>query len=108
MPELVANVKIYEWPVDDIENRASYPSSLIYLCARRYCLHEPDNLTSLDTRPGDGSVYRGRDVCDAPHRSRQNQVSRDAAIVPPPEVQWIYDTAPVGLACLSTDCRYVL
>jgi PAS domain S-box-containing protein len=38
----------------------------------------------------------------------QDLVSRDAAIVPPPEVQWIYDTAPVGLACLSTDCRYVL
>lgn len=38
----------------------------------------------------------------------QDLVSQDATIVPPPEVQWIYDTAPVGLACLSTDCRYVL
>ena len=48
-------------------------------------------------------------LVDAAHSidSGQDQVSRDAAIVPP-EVQWIYDTAPVGLACLSTDCRYLL
>src|SRR5262245_18912444 len=26
---------------------------------------------------------------------------------PPPELQLIYDTAPVGLAFLSPDCRYV-
>src|SRR6478736_7651059 len=48
-------------------------------------------------------------LVDAAHSidSGQDQVSRDAAIVPP-EVQWIYDTAPVGSACLSTDCRYLL
>jgi len=23
------------------------------------------------------------------------------------ELEWIYDTAPIGLACLSTDCRYL-
>jgi PAS domain S-box-containing protein len=43
-----------------------------------------------------------------PIDSSQDQISRDTTIIPPPEVQWIYDTAPVGLACLSTDCRYVL
>src|SRR5258708_36604802 len=28
------------------------------------------------------------------------------SFVPPPELQWIYDTAPIGLAFLSPDCRY--
>jgi PAS domain S-box-containing protein len=26
---------------------------------------------------------------------------------PPPELQWVYDTAPIGLAFLSSDCRYL-
>ena len=30
-----------------------------------------------------------------------------AALVQQPALQLIYDTAPIGLACLSTDCRYL-
>jgi PAS domain S-box-containing protein len=30
-----------------------------------------------------------------------------AALDQSPELQLIYDTAPIGLACLSTDCRYL-
>ena len=26
---------------------------------------------------------------------------------PPPELQWVYDTAPIGLAFLTSDCRYL-
>src|SRR6187431_523628 len=29
------------------------------------------------------------------------------SFVPPPELQWIYDTAPIGLAFLTPDCRYL-
>jgi PAS domain S-box-containing protein len=53
-------------------------------------------------------------------RKRQNEpaVHNDSEAVPAfrqsitalnqsPELQLIYDTAPIGLACLSTDCRYL-
>jgi PAS domain S-box-containing protein len=38
-----------------------------------------------------------------------NLVSGKSATNAPPllELGWIYDTAPIGLACLSTDCRYL-
>src|SRR5215472_4533771 len=46
-----------------------------------------------------------------PHN--QNQVAaveRDPvqALAKSPELQLIYETAPIGLAFLSTDCRYVM
>jgi hypothetical protein len=34
------------------------------------------------------------------------QASGDAALASP-ELRWIYDTAPIGLAFLSPDCRYL-
>ena len=32
---------------------------------------------------------------------------RATLAAPSLELEWIYDTAPIGLACLSTDCRYL-
>src|SRR6201989_405472 len=32
----------------------------------------------------------------------------NSSFEPTPELQWIYDTAPIGLAFLTPDCRYVL
>jgi PAS domain S-box-containing protein len=29
-------------------------------------------------------------------------------VAPSPAVRWIYETAPIGLACLTTDCRYLV
>jgi PAS domain S-box-containing protein len=40
--------------------------------------------------------------------SGKNLAGTDLPLTPSPEVQWIYETAPIGLACLSTDCRYLL
>src|SRR6478672_11038403 len=31
----------------------------------------------------------------------------NSSFVPTPELQWIYDTAPIGLAFLTPDCRYL-
>jgi PAS domain S-box-containing protein len=42
-------------------------------------------------------------------RGRTNSAWRDQAqaLTPPPQHQLIYDTAPIGLAFLSSDCRYL-
>jgi PAS domain-containing protein len=34
-------------------------------------------------------------------------VKSDVLLFPQPALQLIYDTAPIGLACLSPDCRYL-
>src|ERR1700757_3115823 len=40
--------------------------------------------------------------------SKGSQATRhDVLLFPQPALQLIYDTAPIGLACLSPDCRYL-
>ena len=40
--------------------------------------------------------------------SKSSQVVKSEALLfPQPALQLIYDTAPIGLACLSPDCRYL-
>ena len=43
---------------------------------------------------------RGKSKRSAARRTGQ-------AMLAPPELQWIYDTAPIGLAFISPDCRYL-
>jgi len=38
---------------------------------------------------------------------KRNSYSLDLAFAQQPALQQIYDTAPIGLACLSPDCRYL-
>ena len=40
--------------------------------------------------------------------SKGSQATKhDVLLFPQPALQLIYDTAPIGLACLSPDCRYL-
>lgn len=39
--------------------------------------------------------------------SRLAAIKSDVLLSPQPALQLIYDTAPIGLACLSPDCRYL-
>src|ERR1700758_2410172 len=40
--------------------------------------------------------------------SKGSQAAKSAVLLfPQPALQLIYDTAPIGLACLSPDCRYL-
>src|SRR5262249_24621855 len=43
----------------------------------------------------------------AARRSRPDRPAGDLAFSAPPELRWIYDTAPIGLAFLTPDCRYL-
>jgi hypothetical protein len=38
---------------------------------------------------------------------RRTAAASDVLLFPQPALQLIYDTAPIGLACLSPDCRYL-
>jgi PAS domain S-box-containing protein len=42
-----------------------------------------------------------------PNRSAAAMKSASVVLFPQPALQLIYDTAPIGLACLSPDCRYL-
>src|SRR5579863_8916987 len=63
--------------------------------------------------PGaDGSSGTG--IMDKARRSVGNRAGSQTAalqsevlLFPQPALQLIYDTAPIGLACLSPDCRYL-
>src|SRR5580698_7715868 len=37
----------------------------------------------------------------------QAEATSEVVLFPEPALQLIYDTAPIGLACLSPDCRYL-
>ena len=37
----------------------------------------------------------------------QTAAKAEILLFPQPALQLIYDTAPIGLACLSPDCRYL-
>src|SRR3982751_4162055 len=51
---------------------------------------------------------RGHSVARQPeHRAEQASCSFGRALIQQPALQQIYDTAPIGLAFLSPDCRYV-
>lgn len=42
-----------------------------------------------------------------PDRGAAAVKSSSVVLFPQPALQLIYDTAPIGLACLSPDCRYL-
>ena len=39
--------------------------------------------------------------------SQSAALKSEVLLFPQPALQLIYDTAPIGLACLSPDCRYL-
>jgi PAS domain S-box-containing protein len=61
---------------------------------------------------GQGTLRKGgrRALHTGPKRVRQHSKPGrpvEVAFPPSPELKWIYDTAPIGLAFLSPDCRYL-
>jgi PAS domain-containing protein len=46
-------------------------------------------------------------VSKNPDRGAAAVKSSSVVLFPQPALQLIYDTAPIGLACLSPDCRYL-
>jgi PAS domain S-box-containing protein len=57
----------------------------------------------------EGQVARGKKAGHSSSMSKASQAvaKSEVMLFPQPALQLIYDTAPIGLACLSPDCRYL-
>jgi PAS domain S-box-containing protein len=59
------------------------------------------------TLPSDPIVQKAVKISQSGAKTSKPQPQGKHPFVPQPELQLIYDTAPVGLAFLTPDCRYV-